>query len=361
MDPDGLQSYLDSFSHRDWQQSDDSAGPIRFAMVGLGWWTRDKAMPAVDNSTFCETTVVVSGSKEKAETVAAGTETVEAGLTYEEFHDGAAVEAYDAVYVCTPNARHLELVESAAEHGKAVLCEKPMEATKERAERMVETCSDEDVTAMIAYRMHTEPAARRARELVREGVIGEPIHVHADMSQDILGWGPDQWRLDPDLAGYGTSVMDLGIYSINTTRFVLDRDPVAAQSMMHSDHEHFSDVPDEVAAFTVALEDEIYATCTASQHAHINSHLRIVGSDGVITIEPAFHTASGFEVTSAGTTIEVDTEQVDQMEEEFDYFADCLLDGREPHATPEHGLVDMRTIAAIHEASEAGETIEIER
>lgn len=39
-----------------------------------------------------------------------------------------AADAYDAVYVVTPNALHLPHVEAAASLGKAVLCEKPMEA-----------------------------------------------------------------------------------------------------------------------------------------------------------------------------------------------------------------------------------------
>ncbi|UPM44193.1 D-xylose 1-dehydrogenase Gfo6 [Halocatena salina] len=359
MELDEIQAVLESFSHRDWQQADEDAGPIRFAMVGLGWWTRDEALPAVEDSTLCETTVVVSGSTEKTEAVIDEHESVHTGLTYEEFGAGEAADAYDAVYVCTPNARHLEFVDIAADQGKAVLCEKPMEATVERAEEIVDSCRNADVTAMIAYRMHTEPAIRRARELLRAGVIGDPIHAHSDMSQGIIGWGADQWRLDPDRAGYGTSVMDLGIYSVNTTRFVLGRDPIAVQSMMHSDHEFFSAVPDEVAAFTVAFEDDIYATCTASQNAHLNSYLRIVGSEGVIRIEPAFHGESSLDVTSGETTIDVDTDQVNQMEAEFDYFADCFLSDREPYATPEHGLLDMRTLAAIYESNESAETIEI--
>ena len=349
---DGLD--IETFTDRDWQESVEGDGPIRFAMIGLGWWTRDKAMPAVENSSFCETSVVVSGSKEKAEDVAAENETVRSGITYEEFHDGAAAEEYDAIYVCTPNGRHLEFVETAGELDIPVLCEKPMEATLERAERLVDAAP---ASTMIAYRMHTEPAVRRAREIVRAGVIGEPVYVHGDMAQSTVDWGADHWRFDPDLAGYGASVMDLGVYSINTTRFVTDRDPVAAQSMMHSEHEVLRKVPDEVAAFSLRFEDDLLATCTASQNAALNSHLRVVGAEGSILIEPAFHMESSLRVTHGKNTFDVDTPQVDQMEEEFDYFADCLLTGREPIADPDHGLVDMRALAAVYEAAETGETV----
>jgi hypothetical protein len=94
---------VDDVTERDWQTAEDP-GTVRVAMVGLGWWTRAKAVPAVEESAFCETTVLVSGSKEKAQDSTGLAESIEHGLTYEEFHDGAAAAAYDAVYICTPNA-----------------------------------------------------------------------------------------------------------------------------------------------------------------------------------------------------------------------------------------------------------------
>jgi len=90
-----LDEFLDSYDRRDWQTAGPGAGPVRFALVGLGWWTTDVAMPAIEESTFCETTVLVSGSREKAQRVT-GERDVDA-ITYEEFHDGAAADAYDAV------------------------------------------------------------------------------------------------------------------------------------------------------------------------------------------------------------------------------------------------------------------------
>ncbi|OVE84685.1 D-xylose 1-dehydrogenase Gfo6 [Natronolimnobius baerhuensis] len=357
MEPNAFQTYLDSFTDREWQVSDDEDGPVRFALIGLGWWTADKAIPAINNSTFCKATVAASSSKEKAEQFVDDHDTLEHGLTYDELQDGVATDAYDAVYICTPNARHQTFVESAVAHEKAILCEKPMEATLEAAESIVEDCADLEAPAMIAYRMHTEPVVQRARELVREGAIGEPVHVHGNMSQSIVGWGENQWRLDPEMAGRGTSVTDLGIYPLNTTRFILEREPVAVQAMMDSSHEYFEDVPDEVAAFTITLEGGVCVSCTASQHSQLDSFLRIVGTEGRITIEPAFHSESSLQLTRANTTVDIDTPQVDQMEEEFDYFADCVLDGREPAATPEHGYVDMQVIEAVYDAAERGETI----
>ena len=359
MDLDALSGGV---TRRDWQDVTETDDPVRFAMVGLGWWTREQAMPAVASAALCETTVVVSGDHEKADRVAADSGTVEHALTYDQFHDGAASDAYDAVYVVTPNALHLPFVETAADFGKAVLCEKPMEATVDRAERMVETCEDAGTTLMVAYRMHTEPAVRRARECIREGVIGDPVFVHANMSEPILDLvpDPDQWRLDPDLSG-GCAVMDIGIYSLNTSRFLLDADPLAVSGSVASVEEAFDDVPDEHAAFQVTFPEHTFAVCTASQNAHMASHIEVLGTEGRVSVEPAFYPWDDRALTieRGETSVDVSFEQIDQMEEEFEYFSHCLLSGEDPHPDGEHGLADIETIKAVYEASESGETVEL--
>jgi len=358
-----LATVLDGFTARDWQGAADDAGPLRVAVVGLGWWTRDEAIPAIADSRLCATTVAVSRSREKAREVAAEFEGIEHGLSGEDFHDGAATDAYDAVYVATPNATHLEYVESAADFGKAVLCEKPMEASVERAERMVAAADDAGITLMIAYRMHTEPAVRRVRDLLRAGLLGEPVAVHGHMSQPLMEMipNPDQWRLDPELAGPGASVTDIGLYPLNTARFLLESDPVAVQASMDASGEAFDDVPDERAAFTLEFPDGVFATCTASQHAAQSSHIEVIGTEGRARIDPAFFANEPRQVTVTreGTTLDVDFEQVDEMREEFDYFADRVLTGRDPEGDGDHGLTDMRIIEAIYEAGEQGERVEL--
>ncbi|EMA58422.1 D-xylose 1-dehydrogenase Gfo6 [Halorubrum lipolyticum] len=356
--------YLETVRDRDWERLE--SGTLRIAMISLGWWTREQAIPAVADSEFCETTVLVSRSREKASAAAEEIPTVEAALTYEEFTDGEATDEYDAAYVCTPNALHLPYAEAAAEHGKAVLCEKPVESTRERAERLVE--ATEDVPLMVAYRMQTDPQVRRMRELVAEDAIGEPVGVHGSMSQQMLetvSGDPDQWRLDPDLVGYGASVMDLGIYPLNTARFVLDADPVSVTAQMRSVDEAFRDVPDQHAAFTIRFDDGTQAACTAGQHAAYTGHFRVVGTDGELVLEPSFlgQPEGTLTLRSDGRRFEIDDGRRDvmrdEMTEEFDYFADRVL--REAAIGPDgdHALVDMRALEAIYEAAETGTAVSV--
>ena len=123
---------------------------------------------------FCRPTAVVTGSAAK------GAETatefgIDHVLDYDGFLAGDAIDAYDAAYIATPNATHPKFVEGAAEHGIHVLCEKPLAATREGANRAIEACGDAGVTLMVAYRLQAEPTVRRTREVFRDGVNGFPV------------------------------------------------------------------------------------------------------------------------------------------------------------------------------------------
>ena len=217
---------------------------------------------------------------------------------------------------------------------------------------------------MIAYRMQTEPAVRPARDLVRDGVIGDPVVVHGNMSQPLLEAvipDPEQWRLDPDLSG-GATVMDMGLSPLNTARFVLGADPVRVRARSRVETDAFADVGDEHVSFGIDFSDGTLAACTASQAAYQSSHLRVTGTEGESVIDPTFYNRQdrGFRLSVGGHTVDLPFEQVNQMTEEFDYFAHCLLTDTESHPNADHALVDMHVMDALYRAAERGEDVGVE-
>lgn len=356
-----LDEHFAEFARRDWETYDGEK-TVRFALVGAGWFTREWALPGFERAEHTEPTVIVDVDPERAEALADDHSMT--ALTPEEFHDGVAQDEYDAVYVATPNATHLEYVETAAGFGKDILCEKPMEADATRAAELVETAQDAGVSLMVGYRMHLDPVVRRSKELIEAGAIGEVVQVHSNMSQrmvaELEGDASDQWRLDSDLAG-GGAMMDIGIYPLNTTRFLLDADPVGASASTGSTHEEFADVEEQVAVRST-FEGGVPVVFTANHNAYHDSFLRVTGTEGQLIIDPAFFEREdrGLEVRVDGERHAIDVTQVHQLEEEFAYFADCVLTGREPEPDGEHGLVDMQAIEAIYESAETGETVRVE-
>jgi xylose dehydrogenase (NAD/NADP) len=352
-----LSNITDDLRERDWA-TESFNGEVRFALIGLGWFTREAVLPAITGVEMCRPTVVVTGSKEKSESVMDAYDSVERSLTYDQFHEGDAVDSYDAVYVCTPNAYHLPFVESAASLGKSVLCEKPVEATVERAKSLVAAANDADIPLMVAYRMQTDPVIRRLREFVADGGIGEPLLAHGSMTQTItkqISGDPDQWRLDADVSG-GCALIDLGIYPLNTLRFMFDADPLAVSGMTASPTGLFAEV-DEHATFEVEFDNGLTASLTASQNAFQSSHLSIIGSEGRITVDPAFFGEVHARVETDGGDVTLAAEDVDEVAEEFAYFARCVLTETDPYADGEHALTDMYTVDAIYHSAETDDRV----
>jgi xylose dehydrogenase (NAD/NADP) len=256
----------------------------------------------------------------------------------------------------------LEYGEKANDERKAVLSEKPMEATVERAERLVETCAAASVPLMVGYRMQTEPAVLRVKELIGDGFIGEVVHVHGNMSQVMLGElteDVDQWRLKRERSG-GCALMDIGIYPLNTTRFVLEADPHRVVCHTRSEHDAFSEV-DEHAAFQLKFDDGVHALCTVSQNAAHASRLEITGTEGQLVLDPACYEREdrGLTVVRGGVKAEIEFEQAHQLEEEFAYFGHHLLTGNEFQADGRHALVDMQLLDAIYESAATGAPVPV--
>ncbi|MCU4719159.1 D-xylose 1-dehydrogenase Gfo6 [Halapricum hydrolyticum] len=358
-----LGEYFDEFTHRDWQTRDPTAvsDTVRIAVVGLGWFTREWALPGIERSGFTEATVAIDIDPDAVATVADEHDLI--GLTPEKFRNGVASEAYDAVYVATPNATHLEYAEIAADQGAALLCEKPLEASLDRARRLVTICDDADIPLMVGYRMQTDPAVRRLKELLRGDFIGDVLHIHGTMSQTMLGeLGEEtgQWRLDPDLSG-GCALMDIGIYPLNTTRFILDADPTEVYGHTRSAHDPFEEV-DEHATFQLRFPDDVRALCSVSQNAQHASRLEITGTDGQLILDPAFYEREARELTLVrdGVESEIEFDPVHQLEEEFAYFGHHLLTDTNFVPDGEHALADMRVLDAVYESAATGTPIAVE-
>lgn len=348
-----LEDHFRNFARRDWEE-ERADGTVRMAVVGLGGFASNRALPAIAAGRYCETTVLVSGSAGRAAELAEAYD-VEHVLDYDGFLQGEAIDAYDAVYVATPNALHGEYIAAAADYGKHVICEKPLETTAAGARQLVETCEAAGVTLMTAYRLQTEPAVRRTREIIRDGLLGDIVQIHSGFSHPLLEWsGPDTWRVDPDLAG-GGALVDLGIYPLNTTRFLLDCDPVEVNAWTCSLDEAFAEV-DEHVAFTLRFPTEATASCTASFNAHASSQIRLVGTGGMVSIHAPFGgvVPQNMVVERGDFSMEYTGHPVDEVEEEFDYFGYCVLTGTEPEPNGADGVEDLRVIEAAYESAETG-------
>lgn len=354
-----MQAYLDDFARRDWQD-ESPAGTVQLAVVGLGGFARNQALPGIEKSDFCEVAALITGSPEKGEEVAkeVGAERV---LSYDEFHEGEGTDVYDAVYIATPTGRHLQYVKTATELGKDVIVEKPIEKSVERAEQLREACEAAGVTLMVAYRPRMEPDFQRARELVRDGVVGDVTEVHTQFSFPVLDMGgSDQWRIDRDLAG-GGALMDAGVYTATTARFFAGADAVSVQGETVSQHEAFKEGVEERGVYTVQFDNGVTASCSASFTSAYNDWVEVTGTEGTLRIEPAFWFNVDRELTIERTNWEatVTGPSVDEVCEEFDHFGYAVLTNTNPKPDAEVGIADIELLEAVYESANTGKQVNL--
>jgi len=96
---------------------------------------------------------------------------VSPAASLEELLDRGDVEA---VIIASPNHLHCEQTVAAAEAGKRVFCEKPMALSAAECDRMMEACERAGVKLMVGQCLRLVPMARRLREVVAAGELGEP-------------------------------------------------------------------------------------------------------------------------------------------------------------------------------------------
>ena len=102
----------------------------------------------------------------------------------------------DAVWVCTPNQFHAEHTITAAEHGKHVICEKPMAVTLEQAQSMVDAVDRNSVRYVQGHSKIFDPPVRMMREVVSSGELGRLIQLN---TWEYKPWISGQPRLSTEV------------------------------------------------------------------------------------------------------------------------------------------------------------------
>jgi predicted dehydrogenase len=134
--------------------------------------------------------------------------------------DLIAAEDVDVVHICTPNATHAPLARLALEHGKAVVCEKPLATSVGDARSLVDAArAGQAVTAVpFVYRFH--PIVREVRARIAAGEAGRVWLMHGSYLQDWLSRSADtNWRMDPKLGGASRAFGDVGVHWCDLMEF----------------------------------------------------------------------------------------------------------------------------------------------
>jgi len=195
----------------------------------------------------------------------------------------------------SPTDLHADPSIEAAEHGKHVLCEKPLARNAKEAKPMVEAVRRAHVKNMVGFNYRFIPAIQVARKLIQEGTLGKILHFHGRYLQEwiIDPNFPIVWRLRKEIAGLGTigdiasHVVDLAHYLVGdlstvtaTTRTFIEDRPLENNPTRHGKVD-VDDAVESIVEFENGAIGHISATRFAAGRKNYQ-HIELYGENGSV-------------------------------------------------------------------------------
>jgi len=329
---------------------------LGFALCGLGSLSTHQIAPAFQKTQHCRLAGIVTGTPAKAAEWKSRYGIPDRSVyTYETMHKMADNPDIDVVYVVTPNSLHLDHTVAAAKAGKHVFCEKPMEISAERCQKMIDAVKAANRMLGIAYRCQFEPHHLECMRLARSREFGALKVIDAYFGFNI---DPTAWRLKRALAG-GGPLMDVGIYALQATRYLTGEEPVwIAATTTKGDSARFAEVEESVL-WQARFPGGAVSHCGASYGAASAGYFRAIAEHGWFGLDPAFNYGGIQGMRSDGKPL--DFPQTDHFATEMDDFAQCILEQKPSKVSGEEGLRDVRIMMAIYESARTGKPVDLSR
>ena len=353
--------------------TDPKAGPfpnpdapdqrVGFALVGLGHLTLAEILPAFGQCKHAKPVALVSGDADKmaqaARQYGIKASSCYSYQTYDQLKDNPEVQV---IYLVLPNSMHHEFTLRGARAGKHVLCEKPMATSVQECEEMIAACHQAGKQLMIAYRIQYEPLNRAAMKLVRAKTYGKTKLIQMMNCQSQAH--DQQWRHKKALAG-GGSLPDVGLYCLNTTRFLLGEEPTEVSAQIYSTpgDDRFREIEENVS-FTLRFPSGVIAQCMTGYGSFNAKSYAVHAETGTIKMDPAFpyqglrqelvHAPGGKQVTEQPSN-----PAKQQFALEMDHMAECVRGNKTPYTPGEEGLQDQRIMEAIYLSAKENKPVKL--
>lgn len=265
----------------------------------------------------------------------------------------------DAVALATPVATHYPLAKAALLAGKSVLVEKPLTASVEQAEELVDLAKRKGLVLMVDHVYVYSPAVRKIKEMVDAGLLGDLLFI--DSVRINLGLFQRDVNVVWDLAPHDLSIVDHLVGRLPRS--------LAAFGAAHAGHD---------------LEDVAYLNLDFGRGLIANFHLNwlspvkirytMIGGRAKGLVYNDLHPAEIIKVYDSGITLREDNLE-DRRRLLIDYrsgdvwsphvpggeplqfmvrhFLECVREGKRPQTDGESGLRIVRILEAAQRSIKA--------
>lgn len=188
----------------------------------------------------------------------------------------------DAILICSPSDTHADYAIQAAEAGKAIFCEKPIDMSLKRAIEVVAKVKEHQVPMMVAFNRRFDPDFTKVQKSVADGKIGNIQSLH------IISRDPGPPPIDY-IKKSGGLFKDMTIHDFDMARFIMGSEVTevfaTGSCMIDSEIGKVGDI--DTAMIILRFENEATAVVENSRKAvyGYDQRLEIFGSKGMLKIE----------------------------------------------------------------------------
>lgn len=284
-----------------------------------------------------------------------------------DYHEVMQRDDVQIVSICLPTALHLEVATAAAEAGKHVLVEKPIELNVDRALELIATCRRHGVKLGAVFNRRFVYGTRRAHDVVHAGEMGRLLV--ADMS--FKSWRPAHYYTDSGWRGTwgmegGAALINQGVHGVDLMTWIAGPIKRVQGHARHLRHHHIEADDTTIAVCEYQSGALGIIECTTSVYPRQLDRIELHGERGTIKLEeyaiaewqlegvprgepdPAARELPGADRgTSVGHYL-----QVQDM-------IDAVREGRDPVITGEDALHSLAVIEAIYQAERTGGPVDV--
>lgn len=316
---------------------------VRWGVLGTAGIAKGQTIPGMMEAENCRLYAVAGRDPKKVRSYQERFGFEKAYCSYEELLEDLCVEA---VYIPLPNSLHFEWVKKALQHGKHVLCEKPLTPTAEEAAELFRIAEENHVFLMEAFAYLHSPLIAAIKSEIDSSVIGSIRYMESQFVTS--DYDLSNIRMRPETKGGCT--YDLGCYTTSMVQWMTGKVPDKVKAIGAFSPEGVDVLTS--AIFTYADGMKAFVNCGMVLQTNASKRidrLQIEGTKGTICSDAEFNECGELRywINKDGQTEEKHITAPHNYRLEVEQLGRCIRNGETPHVSKEFTISNLQTIERI--------------
>lgn len=341
---------------------------LNIGIVGCGT-IADIHAQAIGNSELVEVRSFYSRSKERAQSAA-----LKYGkkwtTDWDEFINDSGL---DAVSICTPSGTHMDYGIKAAEAGKHVIIEKPIEVTLARAKQLIAACRESKIKLAVIYQSRFTPSIMWLKDQLDQGILGKlsmgDAYIKWFRSQEYYDSG--DWRGTLALDGGGV-LINQGIHTIDILQWFMGGVSTVFGNTGTFTHDRLEGEDNAVAALrfknsaigVIQGSTSVQPAQARKVEIHGNRGSAILhGDEARIYLDEKVlkpPVADQKKPAGSGSTSPLAGFSIEPHKNQFEAIAGAIRRGEDPPVTGEKSLDSLAIVLSVYESSKTGKVVDLD-